>query len=137
MATVPGVVPVMPSTVRSKSGAPVPQLAPIASGGIEAEGRAERRALVGGGFGDGAELLDRGYGLGPDDIRAAIHQGRDLLLEGIDRVGVGESPDRFEDFTGGPDRARHDHRAAASVRAFAGKPGGGHVQFAHPPLRVV
>ena len=63
----------------------------------------------------GAHLLQRRHGLDPDDVGAALLQPLDLLDEDVDRLVLGERPERRQEVAGRPDRAGDDHRPAGGI----------------------
>ena len=97
------------------------------AGGVEArrqgEGHADLRRRAGG----GAHFLQRRHGLDPDDVGAALLQPLDLLDEDVDRLVLGERPERRQQVAGRPDRAGDDHRPPGGIgdraRVLGGEPG--------------
>ena len=80
------------------------------AGGVEARRQRERHADLRRRARRGAHLLERRHGLDPDDVGAALLQPLDLLDEDVDRLVLGERPERGQEVAGRPDRAGDDHR---------------------------
>ena len=148
------------STETSESAAPTPQLAPNASGAaskpsissakaagarpiivlparVEARGHGIGHAERAGGARGGADFLGRRHGLDPDDVGAALLQPLDLFDENLDRLVLGERPERREQIAGRPDRAGDDDRPPGAIGGVARDFGGERDSVRASGLRAV
>ena len=150
-----------PSTVRSRSEAPTPQLAPKASGGSAELGDAARPCRPGSGPSSSGRRCrssscstrarrcarcrarrprssSRGRDrLDPEHVGAAGEQASRLLLEHLGRVLDGQRPERRHDLAGRPHRAGDHHRAPGGVGDLAGDRGGAAVELEDAALGLV
>ena len=134
-------------TVSSRSEAPTPQFAPIATGctgevgehagevgrgeahhraagGVERAGDRVRQAGVDRRPGSRPHLLGRRLGLDPGDVGAAGDETLDLLAERCVRVVLGDRAERLQQLAGRADRAGDEHRPVGCLGDGTGQLGG-------------